>query len=86
MIGRVEYSPGGGYLRLAPLVVRSSKESLEVGLLFLLWSETFPNFAFIDEETGLINKLEGHNDELFEAVRIVADLVSKEDRRLDMFI
>ena len=52
--------------------MRSSKESLEVGLHFLLWSETFPNFSVIDEETGLINKLEGHNDELFEAVRIVA--------------
>ena len=38
----------------------------------MLWSETFPNFAVINEETGLINKFEGDADDLFEAVRSVS--------------
>ena len=38
----------------------------------MLWSETFPKFAVIDEETGLINELEGNADDLLEAVRSVS--------------
>ena len=72
MIGGVEFGAGGGALRIAPLVVRSDEESLEAGPCFLLWSETFPKFAVIDEETGMINELEGDDDDLFETVRIVA--------------
>ena len=59
MIGRVEFGVGGGALRLAPLVVRSGKESLESGPIFLLCSETFPDFSVIDKYTGLINELDG---------------------------
>ena len=64
MIGRVEFGAGGGALRLATLVVRSGEESLEAGPSFLLCSETFPEFAVINEETGLINELEGNADYL----------------------
>ena len=38
----------------------------------MLWSETFPYFSVIDEETGLINKLEGNASYLFETVQSVA--------------
>ena len=38
----------------------------------MFWSETFPNFAVIDKETSLINKLEGDANELFKAVQSVA--------------
>ena len=50
----------------------SGEESLETGPIVLLFSETFPYFAVIDEETGLINELEGDADYLFEAVGSVA--------------
>ena len=59
IIGGVEFGTGGGALRFAPLVVRSGEESLETGPSFLVSSETFTGFAVRDEETGLINKLEG---------------------------
>ena len=59
VIGGVEFGTGGGALRFAPLVVCSGKESFETGPSFLLCSETFPDFAVIDEETGLINELKG---------------------------
>ena len=59
-------------LRFTPLVVRSGKESFETGPSFWLCSETFPGFAVIDKETGLINELEGDADYLFEAVGSVA--------------
>ena len=55
VIGRVEFGAGGGALRLAPLVVRSGKEIIEAVPIFLLCCETFPDFAVINEETGLIN-------------------------------
>ena len=57
----------------------------------MLWSETFPNSAVVDEETGLINELEGDSNDFFEALRSVAgdglvnaifDLVEKEFNRL----
>ena len=72
MIGGLEFGTDGGALRFAPLVVGSGEESLEIGPSFLLCSEMFPDFAVIDEETGLINDLEGDADYLFEAVRSVA--------------
>ena len=56
VIGRVEFGAGGGALRLAPLVVRSGKESIEASPSFLLCSETFPDLAVVDKETSLINK------------------------------
>ena len=68
VIGGVEFGTGGGALRFAPLVVRSGEEMLETGPILLLFSETFPRFAVIDEETGLINYLEVNADYLFEDV------------------
>ena len=56
-IGGVEFSTGGGALRFTPLIVRSGDESFETSPSFLLCSETFPDFAVINEETGLINEL-----------------------------
>ena len=88
MISRVEFGAGGGALRLTPLVVRSGKESLEAGPHLLLWSETFPYFAVIDEETGLINKLEGDASYLFETVQsvsgggVVATILTRSKRDL----
>ena len=67
-IGGVEFGTGGGALRFAPLVVRSGKESFEAGSIFLLCRETFPGFAFIDKNPGLVDELEGNSNELFEAV------------------
>ena len=55
-------------MRFAPLVVHSGKESFEAGPSFLLCRETFPGFAVIDKETGLIYDLEVDANELFEAV------------------
>ena len=72
MIGGVEFGAGGGALRSAPLVVRSGEESLETGPSLLVCSETFPGFVVIDEETSMINELEGDADYLFEAVGSVA--------------
>ena len=72
MIGGVEFGTSGGALRFAPLVVRSGEESLETGPSFLLCIETFPGFAVINKETGLIDELEGDADYLFEAVGSVA--------------
>ena len=63
----MELGTGGGALRFAPLVVRSGEESFESGPSVLLCREMFPGFAVIDEETGLINKLEGDANDLFEA-------------------
>ena len=68
MIGGVEFGTGGGALRFAPLVVHSDEESFEAGPSFLFCRETFPGFAVIDEETSLLNKLEGNANYLFEAV------------------
>ena len=64
----MEFSTGGGALRFAPLVVLSGKERFESGTSFLLCRETVPGFAIIDEETGLIDDLEGNTNDLFKAV------------------
>ena len=55
-------------LDFAPLVVRSGEEIFEAGPSFLLCRETFPGFAVIDEETGMIENLGGNANELFKAV------------------
>ena len=64
----MKFGTGGGALRFAPLVVRSGEESFEAGPSFLLCRETFPGFAVIDEETSLIDDLEGDSNDLFEDV------------------
>ena len=43
-------------------------EIFEAGPSFLLCRDTFPGFAVIGEETGLIDNLEGDSNDLFEAV------------------
>ena len=67
-IGGMEFGTGGGALRFAPLVVRSREESFEAGPSFLLCRETFPGFSVINEETGMIDDLEGDANDLFKAV------------------
>ena len=64
----MEFVTGGGALRFAPLVVRSGEGIFESGPSFLLCRETFPGFAVIDKETGLINDLEVNVNDLFESV------------------
>ena len=44
------------------------EESFEAGPSFLLCGQTFPGFAVIYKETGLIDELESNADDLFEAV------------------
>ena len=64
----MEFCTGGGDLRFAPLVVRSGEEIFEAGPSFLLCRETFPGFEVVDEDTGLIDELEGDVNDLLEAV------------------
>ena len=64
----MEFGTSGGALRFVPLVVRSGEESFEAGPSFLLCRETFPGFAVIDEETGMIENLGGNANEMFKAV------------------
>ena len=67
-IDGVEFGTGGGALIFAPLVVRRGEEMFVAGPSFLLCRETFPGFASIDEETGMINELEDNVKDLFEAI------------------
>ena len=64
----MEFGPGGGALRFAPLVVRSGEENFEAGPSCLFCRESFPGFAVINKETVLINKLKGDANDLFKAV------------------
>ena len=50
----------------------SGEESFEAGPSFLLCREIFPGFSLINEETGLLENLEGDANYLFEAVWSVA--------------
>ena len=72
VIGGVEFGTGSGALRFAPIVVCSGEESFETGTSFLLCSDTFTGFAVIEEESGLINELEGDADYLLEVVGSVS--------------
>ena len=67
----MEFGAGGGALVFAPLVVCSGEESFEAGPSFLLFREMFPGFAIIDEDTGLIDELEGGTNGLIESIGIV---------------
>ena len=49
-----------------------AKKVLKLVQVFLLCCETFTEFSVIDEETVLINELEGDANYLFEDVRSVA--------------
>ena len=55
--GGVEFGTGDGALIFAPLVVRSGEEIFEAGTSFLLCGETFPGFAVVNKETGLVDDL-----------------------------
>ena len=48
--------------------MRSGEEGFAAGPSFLLCRETFPGFAVVDEETGLIEDLEGDANDLFKYV------------------
>ena len=64
----MEFSAGGGALRFVPFIASCCKESFEAGPSFLLCGETFPGFAVVYKETGLVDELESDVDDLFEAV------------------
>ena len=64
----MELSTGGGALRFAPFAVSCCQESFEAGPSFLLCGETFPGFAVVDKETGLVDDLESDANDLFKAV------------------
>ena len=64
----MELSASGGALRLSPFIVRCCEESFEAGPSFLLCGQTFPGFAVVYKETGLVEELESDADDLFEAV------------------
>ena len=53
--------------------MHSGKEIFEAGPSFLLCRETFPGFAVIYKDTGLINELEGNCNYLFKAIGSVTD-------------
>ena len=56
-IGGVEFGTGGGALRFAPIIARSGEEGFEAVTSFLLCGETFPGFAVVNKETGLVDDL-----------------------------
>ena len=68
----MEFSTGGGALRLAPFVVRCCEESFEAGPSVLLCGQTFPEFSLVYKETCLLDELESDDDDLLEAVGSVA--------------
>ena len=68
----MEFSSGGGALIFAPLVVRCCEESFEANPSFLLSGQTFPGFAVVYKETGLVEELKSDTNDLFEAVGSVA--------------
>ena len=68
----MEFSTGGGALRFAPFVVSCCEESFEAGPSFLLCGQTFPCFAVVYKEIGLVDDLESDADDLLQAVGSVA--------------
>ena len=82
-------------MRFAPFVVRCCEEIFEAIPSMLLCGETFPGFAVVDKETGIVDELESDDNELFEAVGSVTgggivtaifDPVEKGFNRLVYFI
>ena len=66
----MEFSTGGGASRFSPFVVSCCEEIFEAGPIFLLCGETFPGFAVVDKEAGLVDELESDANDLFESVGI----------------
>ena len=67
----MEFSASGGALRFVPFVVSCREESFEAGPSFLLCGKTFPGFAVVYKETGLVDEPESDADDLFEAAESV---------------
>ena len=49
------------------------EEGFEANPRFLLCGKTFPGFAVVCKETGLVDELKSDTNDLFEAVGSVAD-------------
>ena len=64
----MEFSTGGGALRFAPFVVSCGEEGFEAVTSFLLCGETFPGFAVVNKETGLVDEIESNTHDLFKDV------------------
>ena len=69
----VEFSAGGDALRFAPFVVCCCEESFEANPSFLLSAQTFPGFAVVYKETGLVDNLKSNTGDLLKAVGSVSD-------------
>ena len=63
----MEFSAGGGALRFAPFVVGCCEEIFEANPSILLCGQTFPGFAVVYKENGMVDKLESDTDDLFKA-------------------
>ena len=59
-------------MRFAPFVVSCCEEIFEANPSFLLCEQTFPGFAVVYKEPGLVDKLKSDTDDLFKAVGSVA--------------
>ena len=67
-IGGVEFRSGGGALRFAPFIVSSCEEIFEAGPCFLLSGQTFPGFAVVYKNTGLVDELKSDANDFFYSV------------------
>ena len=61
----MKFSTSGGALGFSPFVVCRGEESFEGSPSFLLNGQTFPGFAVVYENAGLVYKLEGDAKDLF---------------------
>ena len=61
----MKFCAGGGALGFLPFVVCSGKEKFEGSSSFLLKGKTFPGFAVVYKQAGLVYKLEGDSEDLF---------------------
>ena len=68
----MEFSAGSRSLIFLPFVVRCCEEGFEANPSFLLCGLTFPGFAVVYKETGLVDELKGDIDDLFKAIGSVA--------------
>ena len=61
----MKFSAGGGALGFLPIVMCSGEERIEGSPSFLLSWQTFPGFAVVYKNAGLIDKLKGDAEDLF---------------------
>ena len=70
----MKFSAGGSALGLSLFIVCSGEEGFESSTSFLLNGQTFPGFAVVYKNAGLVYKLEGDANDLFKAVwNVVGD-------------